>query len=85
MNQRSDRFDATRPRWVDDAVRFACRGNDVIDSLRVSGVFHFDDIKAFTSALHGAFGIRSQRQEQTVVLLPANAHGAEASRAFESR
>jgi transmembrane sensor len=59
-------------------------GDHSIDSLRVSGVFHFDDIKAFTNALHGAFGIRSQRQEQTVVLLPANAHGAEASRVFES-
>ena len=45
-------------------------GESSIDTMKVSGVFHFGDVRAFTRALHGAFGIRSRRQGQIVVLLP---------------
>jgi transmembrane sensor len=41
-----------------------------IEEIRVSGVVNFGDVPAFTKALRGAFGIRSQRHGQVVVLLP---------------
>lgn len=41
-----------------------------IEGIRVSGVVNFGDVPAFTKALRGAFGIRSQRHGQVVVLLP---------------
>lgn len=41
-----------------------------IDQLRVSGVFHIDDARAFVRALHDTFGIRSMVRDGTYVLLP---------------
>jgi len=44
--------------------------NPSIEEIRVSGVVNFGDVLAFTKALRGAFGIRSERQGRVLVLLP---------------
>lgn len=44
--------------------------NRSLESIKVSGIIDFGDVRAFTRALHGAFGIRSRHQGQIAALLP---------------
>ena len=46
-----------------------------IEAVRVSGVFHFDDVTAFAKALRSGFGIRSQVEGRTLVLTGARHPG----------
>lgn len=72
--QRVEFDDATLRDAVDDFDRYSKTrvviGDSSIGTMKVSGVFDFGDVRAFTRALHGAFGIRSRRQGLIVVLLP---------------
>ncbi|MGH7079398.1 MAG: FecR family protein [Acetobacteraceae bacterium] len=45
-------------------------GDPAIDELRVSGVFHIDDVRAFVKALQDTFSIRVEARNSTYVLLP---------------
>lgn len=66
--------DSTLLRAVSDFNRYITKkivvGDPAINSIRVSGVFRCDDAAAFVTALHDTFGIRSEMQNGTYILLP---------------
>jgi transmembrane sensor len=71
--QRVEFQDKTLANAVCDFNRYSTTqmviGDPSIEDIRVSGVFHFDDVTAFAEALHGTFGIRNRIEGQAVVLM----------------
>jgi transmembrane sensor len=81
--------DLTLASAVDDFNRYSEQkiliGDRSVKELRVTGVFHFGDVTAFTDALRDTFGIRSHAEGQAVVLLAPPLAGTPTPPPHESR